>query len=481
MAEVFAVEGAEASRTNKGERYSGKTIMSRLWSLAWLAAVILCLPTDAAPGKISVTTPANPTDTQLLDTVEHKAFAFFWNETDPKTGLTKDRARNFARQKDAYTVASIASVGYALASLPIAAERGWVKKSDAYGRALVTLRFVHDQLPNVHGFYYHFVDMKTGARVWKCELSSIDTALLALGALEAGQYWPKTEVQKLAAEIYERMDFEWMKNGGATLTMGWKPDSGFLDARWKGYSEASYLYFLALGSPTHALPASAWEAWDVQTAALEGLPVLGGPNPIFMAQMTPGYFHLKGMRDSAGRDWWTLWINAHKADRAYCKRNPEARKTYADGFWGITASDRPGGYGANEPQNGKNDGTVAPTAMLSAFCLAPELAKPALNLLWTQRQNLWGEYGFSNAFNLDRNWFDPDVIGIDLGMMLLSIENHRTGLPWRLMQSHPAVRHGLKTAGFHAAPEGENAFTPPARTHRFLPLRLASYSASSAR
>ena len=416
-------------------------------------------PADAK--KISVPTPRTPDDARLLDAVQHKAFAFFWNESHPQTGLTKDRARNNAGVRDEYTVCSVASTGYALAALPVGAERKWVSRKAAYDRALRTLRFVHDRLPHVHGFYYHFVDWGTGERVWKCELSSIDSALLVLGAMTAGRYWPGTEVERLADALLARMDFQWMRGGGGaaatkvarptSLSMGWKPETGWLDARWDTYNEASFLYLLAMGAPpAHALGRESWDRWKVETARVEGFPVFGGATPLFFAQMAPGYFDLRGVRDRQNRDWWTNFQNTHRANHAYCARNPQRSRTYSSTIWGITACDQPPpvGYGAQEPADGRNDGTVAPTAMLSGFPFVPDLARASLRALWEQyRDRIWGRYGFANAFNVDKDWYDPDVIGIDLGMMLLAIENHRTGLIWRLMRAHPAVEKGMKAAG----------------------------------
>ena len=420
-----------------------------------LAASALAAPLPASPA---------PAPAPTLETVQRRAFDFFWNESDPVTGLTKDRAVNVGGKPDTYTVASIAATGYALAALPVGVSHGWVAKDAAYARAITTLRFVHDKLETNHGFYYHFLDKTTGKRVWKCELSSIDTALLLLGARVAGDYWPGTEAQRLSDDLTRRADWPWMQAGGEaatpnttsskSLSMGWKPETGWIDSRWQGYSEASYLYWLALGSGSQSLPPKAWDAWQVKPAVLEGYAVFGGADPLFMAQMAPGYYDVRGRRDRQGRDWWAAWNNAHLADRAYCARNPDGRKTYAEGFWGITACDQPQprGYGANWPAAGHDDGTVAPTAMLAGVIFTPAQSEAALADLWQKhRAQLWGRYGFSNAFNVDKDWYDTDVIGIDLGMMLLAVENAHTGLIWHLLKPDPVIAHGLQAAGFPAA------------------------------
>lgn len=413
----------------------------------------VCLFMVAMAGVMAAPLPPS------LETVQRRAFDFFWKESDPATGLTHDRARNIGEISGPTTVASTAATGYALAALPVGVSHGWITRQQGYSRARTTLRFLRDQLPDTHGFFFHFVDAKTGHRVWDSELSSIDTALLLLGARVAGDFWPGTEVQKLADDLTDRVDWPWMQTDGGLKpqetapSMGWKPGSGFLSARWQGYSEAFFLYCLALGSRTHPLTPNVWDNWHISQETREGrTPVFGGAQPLFMAQMASGYVNVQNFRDRLGRDWWTAWRNAHLADRAYCARNPEHRKTYAEGFWGINADDLPPpvGYGANRPVNGANDGTVAPTAMLAGIMFIPEAADTALRNLWQKHgPQLWGRYGFSNAFNVDKSWYDGDVIGIDLGMMLLAVENAHTGLIWRLTRTDPVIQKGLAAAGFH--------------------------------
>ena len=410
---------------------------------------------------ITVPEPKSSAPEELLENIAHRAFAFFYDESHPDTGLTKDRATNLQGKEDAHFIASIAATGYALASLPIAVERKWLDKPTAAKRALLTLRFVYDKLPNVHGFHYHFVDWKSGDRVWKCELSSIDTALLLNGALAAGQYFGG-EIGKLADAVYARCEWPWMQNRkpedspAMSLSMGWRPEEGFLASRWHTYNEASYLYLLAMGAPRYPLPPETWDKWDVPETALEGFPVFGGPGPIFFAQMTPAYYDLRGKRDRKGRDWQKNFENAHRANLAYCRKNAGKFKTYGEGFWGITACDQPPekpggehGYGAQDPIDGANDGTVAPTAMFAGIIFLPEVVrKDVTNLYDRHRDRLWGKYGFGNAFNVDKDWYDNEVLGLDFGMMLLALENARSGLLWKLMSDRPDVKKGVSAAGF---------------------------------
>ena len=169
--------------------------------------------------------------------------------------------------------ASIAAVGLALSAYPVGVERGFITRAEAAERTLATLRFFRNspqgngaEATGYKGFYYHFLDMKTGRRVWKCELSTVDTAFLLAGMLTAAAYFANEaadehEIRTLADELYRRADWQWAQDGGATVTHGWKPESGFLPYRWQGYDEALFLYLLGLGSPTHPLPEESYAAW----------------------------------------------------------------------------------------------------------------------------------------------------------------------------------------------------------------------------
>ena len=415
--------------------------------------------------RFTVPTPPDPTAQQLWDTIAHKAFAFFWNETSPVTGLTKDRERNL-QDGDAETcrVASIAATGFMLSALTVGVERGWIDRAAAIARALTTLRFFETTRVQTHGFFYHFVDLQTGERAWKSEVSSIDTALFMLGARTAGGYFGG-EITERSEALFARVDWQWMQGRRADepadspLRMSWKPHYGFSRARWETYNEASFLYLLALGAPQYALPSDAWSRWGTGHSVLEGVTIPGEPGPLFWAQMTPAYFDLRDLCDRENRPWWQFWANTHQAHHAYCGRNPHLYPRSQEPLWGITACDQPPfrsgatiGYKAQRPVDGLNNGTIAPTAALAAVTFLPEVADRTLQDLFTHyRAGAWGRYGFVNAINPSHRWHGADVTGIDLGMMLLAIENHRSGLVWRLTSAHTATAVALTAAGFHQA------------------------------
>jgi hypothetical protein len=401
-------------------------------------------------------------DKELLEEVQRCAVRFFWEKADPTTGLVNDRANNFG--PDDETVASIASTGYGLAALPIAVERGWIERSQAALRARISLRFLLT-MPDQHGWLVHFVDRTTGERVWRSEYSSIDTALLMMGALVCGQYFgienDTADIATLSDSLYRRLDWHWMlTNDGAqpkkkVLSHGWHPETGFIPNNYADYSEAILLYLLGLGAPERPLPHSVWDAFERPLQTYAGIEWLKA-GPIFIHQMPYGYFDLRDQRDRLGFDYWVSSTNAMKIHRQYCIDRASERQTYAHGFWGLNASDGPGGYVAYGVAGDPDDGTVSPTGAICSITFIPELAISTARSLYERNAGaLWGNYGFVNAFNIDRNWSSSVVIGIDLGMALLAIENHRSGLIWNLVKSLPSTPPALAAAGFDITAEAD--------------------------
>lgn len=388
---------------------------------------------------------------ELLDEVQLRACRFFWLKADVNTGLANDRAKN--NGDDPYTIASMASTGYALIALPIAVEHNWLSKSLAYNRALQTLRFVYNTMPHTRGWFFHFVDKNSGERVWNCELSSIDTALFVMGALACGQYFPNTDVHQLANAIYDRLDWQWMlTNGGdkpekLVLSHGWKPESGFLLPNWDTYCELMFLYLLGMGANRDPIPAASWKAWHRPVIEYKGLTTLLG-GPLFVHQMAHGFYDFRNQVDGNGWNYWQSSYEATHINRQFCLDNRSSRKTYAAHIWGINAGDYPGGYRAFAAP-GEEDGTVSPTGAIASILFTPELSKQAAWTMFNQYgERIWGQFGFANGFNVDQDWYDPDVIGIDLGMALINIENANSKLIWNLLASHPATIRAWQLAGF---------------------------------
>jgi len=391
------------------------------------------------------------TDEQLLDEVQRASFQFFWNEASPSTGQVKDRA--LANGNDSRKMSSIAATGFGLTSLCIGAQREYGKRSEILERVRKTLRFLANDLPHEHGFFYHFIHMDTGRRWEKCELSSIDSSLLCCGVLTARQYFVDPEIKDLATRIYERVDWPWMLNGGKTFSMGWHPESGFLDARWEHFCELMMIYLLAIGSPTHPVPATSWNAWTRPKIQYQGIEYISGNDPIFTHQYSHAWFDFRNKRD-AYADYFENSAKATRAHKLFCLSLRNRFPDYSENLWGISASDYAQGYTAwgGPPPQGPIDGSIVPSAAGGSLpFLFDDCIRVFRNLRGLYRDKVWTKYGFVDAFNPLTGWYDADVLGIDLGITMLMAENHRTGFVWEQFMKNPEARRAMELAGFHAA------------------------------
>ena len=426
-----------------------------------------------------------------------RTFRFFWETTDPRTGLAPDRWPT-------PSFASIAAIGFALTAYPIGVANGWVTREAARERTLVTLRHLWqlpqgpgtDGVSGYKGFFYHFLDMRRGLRFGRCELSTIDTALLIAGVVFAGAWFDRAdpaerEIRELATRLYARVDWRWAQDqpDDPRLSMGWHPESGFIARRWNGYTEAMILYLLALGSPSHPIAPTAWDAWCAtyhENWRGEGPARHLAGAPQFWHQYSHVWIDFRGIRDAAmrraGFDYFENSRRATIAQRDYAIRNPGGWKGYGADVWGLTACDGPGdltatiggrerrigGYAARGPvgfPDGLDDGTLAPTAIAASLPFAPDLVLAALAAV-RQRYGamIWGRYGFLDSFNptLDDpriavrkgriraglGWIDDDYLGIDQGPIVAMIENHRSDTIWAAMRAQPDLARGLARAGF---------------------------------
>jgi hypothetical protein len=391
------------------------------------------------------------TDEQLLDEVQRASFQFFWNEASPSTGQVKDRA--LANGNDSRKMSSIAATGFGLTSLCIGAQRGYGKHSEILERVRKTLRFLANDLPHEHGFFYHFIHMDTGRRWEKCELSSIDSSLLCCGVLTARQYFVDQEIKDLATKIYERVDWPWMLNGGKTFSMGWHPESGFLAARWEHFCELMMIYLLAIGSPTHPVPPASWNAWTRPKIQYQGIEYISGNDPIFTHQFSHAWFDFRNKRDGYA-DYFENSVKATRAHKLFCLSLRNRFPDYSENLWGISASDYARGYTAwgGPPPQGPIDGSIVPSATGGSLpFLFDDCIRVFRNLRGLYRDKVWTKYGFVDAFNPLTRWYDTDVLGIDLGITMLMAENRRTGFVWEQFMKNPEARRAMELAGFHPA------------------------------
>ena len=394
-------------------------------------------------------------DHAFLEDLERRSFQYFWDQAAAPTGVVLDRTRTDGTpaDEDHRTVGSIAATGFGLTALCIAAERGWIRREDARERVRTTLRFFANRAPQEHGWFYHWLDVNTGERRWNSEVSSIDTALLLAGILTTRQYFPEdAEIARLATGIYERIDFPWMLNGHPTLlSMGWRPETGFIKSRWDDYSEHPILYLMAIGSRTHPITPEAWYAWKRNWNEYAGYRYLGR-TPLFTYQYSHAWVDFRGRREIKGEriDYFQNSIRATLAHRQFCIDLAKDFSAYGPNVWGISASDSIKGYVAwgGPPRDPAIDGTVVPYASAGSLMFVPQLALAALKTIRAKYgQNVYGKYGFADAFNPNTGWVDRDVIGIDLGITLLSAEDARTGAVWRWFMKNPEIVKAMDLAG----------------------------------
>ena len=443
--------------TARLERFRPAVLAALLTALA--ACATATTPSRPQPVDSAQTRSAYPlssSDDAFLEDLSKRSFLFFWEQADEGTGIVRDRAGTDGgptSNESAREVGSIASVGFGLSGMCIAAERGWVPRDRAIDRTRVTLRFFASRSQHEHGWFYHFINLRTGAREWRSELSSIDTALLLAGVLTVRQCFSSdAEIHRLAGDIYRRVDFHWMLAGDPrVLSHGWKPDAGFLEGRWDHYCELMILYMLAIGSPTHPIPAESWRAWSRPSMTFERYRYVGGADPLFVHQYAHAWIDFRGWKEQAAPavDWFENSIVATRAHKAFCLGLAREFPGYGKDVWGITASDSRKGYVAwgGPPRHEAIDGSVVPAAAAGSLMFAPDITVPALREMHRRfGARVYGRYGFADAFHPTDGWVDPDVIGIDLGITLLSAENLRTGRVWTWFMRNPEVRDGMARA-----------------------------------
>ena len=419
--------------------------------------------TDAGPAPTAPVPAAkiSAADNAFLEDLERRSFLFFWEHSDPATGLTLDRARTNGDAPppghNSHDIASTASTGFALTGYCIAADNGWITPAQAKERTRNTLDFLANKFENKNGWFYHFIDQKTGERRWNSEISSIDTALLLGGVLTVKNcFKDDKEIVRNADKIYRRVDFKWMLNGDPyLLDHGWRPESGWIPNRWHDYSEQMMLILMAIGSPTSPVPPPSWYAWDRTWKEYGKYRYLSAVPPLFIHQFSHAWVDFRGKRESRppNVNYYENSVKATEAQRQFfidvlSKEFPK----YGPNIWGLTASDSAKGYIAwgAPPKDPSTDGTVVPCAPAGSLMFTPQISLAALKEMKAKYgDKVYGRYGFADAFNPQTGWVDSDVIGIDLGITLLSAENLRTGKVWYWFMQNPEIRAAMKSASLN--------------------------------
>lgn len=399
--------------------------------------LIFCL-SFAAPGRAQ---EISETDRELLNKIEQASLQYFIRLSYKTTGLTKDSSRSGSP-------ASIAATGFALAAIAIGHSRGWISPELAEKQLTKTLRTLLHKAEHKNGFFYHFLDVQTGERVWNSEASSIDTALLVAGALVAAQYYPGTPIEKMARQIYKRVDWPWMMNGTLLMSMGWKPESGFLPYYWDTYNEHLILQALAIGSPTHPIPPKAWQEWlRTEDIYNDKRIVYSYSGSLFTYQFPQAFIDFKKL-DDRGINYLENSRLATLANREYSLSFQEKYKGYSENSWGLSASVGPGGYKAYgaKPGEGIHDGTLAPYAAISSIVFTPEESLQAIRHFYFEHgKKLYGYFGFKDAFNLDKNWWADEYLGIDQGITVLMLENFlNDGIVWKKFMALEEIQLWIK-------------------------------------
>jgi hypothetical protein len=391
----------------------------------------------------------DPDATAFLDEMERQACLYFYEQADPATGQILDRANNHlsAGQMDPRFASSIAATGFGLTALCIADSRKYLPSDRIRRRVIATLQFHLRPMPTEHGFYYHFNDVKTGLPLLNIEVSPIDTARGGCGILTCRAYFKDPKITDLATQIYNRVDWPWMLNNGQTFALGWLPATGFLTPRWDHYAEMMMMYLLAIGSPTHPIEPSFWKNFSRPHVRFEKFRFISGPDPLFIHLYSHAWFDFYRKRDPYA-DYFANSVTAVRAHKAFCL---SLNRGYTDDYWGLTASDWMHGYTAwgGPPLMGPIDGSVVPCATAGSMPFLPEDCLRVLRSLKEKfGQYAWGRYGPCDAFHPDLAWYDADVLGIDLGISVLMIENFRSGFVWKHFMSNPEPPNAMKLAGF---------------------------------
>lgn len=397
---------------------------------------------------------------RFLEDLRSRCYRYFIDTADPVTGLVPDRASFNRHAQSSYS--SAACCGFALASFSSAARSGWAEPEVAHASTLRLLRTLNTMVAHERGFVYHFIDCATGRRSPNSEASSIDTAIMLSGAMVAATtFKDDPQIVELANQLSDRIDWNWMLNGGNQFSMGWTPEYGFLDARWDRFSELTLLVLIAIGARKNSVSPDCWNAWRREDVIHHnGQPFLSYP-PLFVHQYPHAFFDFKDFKSPSGRSYWDNSVNAHLAQIEFMselgRRYPDQFGHYGDDLWGLTSSDSAFGYrdwggpyrqGHFEPERGI-DGTIVPSAAAGGLPMVPQQALATLMFQRdTYQEKVYGDFGFINAFNPRTDWFGSDVIGIDTGITLLMTENLLNGSIWQQFMQHEIAQRGFEAAGF---------------------------------
>lgn len=405
------------------------------------------------------------TDTALLTLVQKQTFTYFWDFAHPVSGMSRERsntAYNYGNE-----VVTTGGTGFGIMSVIVAAERGWIGRDTAAKQLLKIINFLLKS-DSYHGVFPHWLNGETGKTIPFSRKDDgadlVETSYLFQGLLCARQYFDKkngieTDLRNRINRMWNDIEWNWFTKGGEeVLYWHWSPNNGWaMNFPVKGFNECLIMYILAASGERYPVSSAVYHrGWAQSNFFKNGKPFLGYHlplgfdygGPLFFSQYSFLGLDPRGLKDQYA-DYWEQNKNHSLINYAYCLSNPKKFKGYGENCWGLTASDTYNGYDAHSPTN--DHGTITPTAALSAIVYTPEQSMKALkHFYYDMGDKIWGEYGFTDAFNESQNWYAKSYLAIDQGPVIVMIENYRTGLLWNLFMSCPEIKTGLKKLGFES-------------------------------
>lgn len=409
---------------------------------------------------------------QLIEEEIKGCFDFFWYESNAKDG-----AKGYGMTADVYgkPIASTAAVGFAFCAYVIGVERGYITFDEGFSRVMKTLHTLKS-VDSYRGFWVHFMNQET-LESKNCEYSTIDTAILLMGAIVAGEYFAG-EVKRLVNEFVENVDWEWLittKNGKKIFRMAYskevfKDNDGWCKATWEEYAEQLMMYILYAGQSEsdEKLARELYFGFERRFGGYKGenLVYCFG-NALFIHQFTHCFFDFRKYVDSRGFDWFKNSINATLANRQFCI-DQKWSKTYGENAWGLTAFEAEDGYKVlGAPPfgwDGKEveqelDGSVPPYAALTSIVFTPEESIEALKY-YASMPELKGKYGFTDCFNFEKEpFFSKKYLGIDKGPTIVMLENFMNGTIWKYFMQSDVCQRAIKVLNFKPSDEVYADFT----------------------
>lgn len=411
-------------------------------------------------------------DDSLLTLIQYNTFQYFWNGAESTSGLARERYHvDGDYPQDDKNIITSGGSGFGLMAIIVGIERGFITREEGVERFAKIVDYL-DEADRFHGAWPHWMHGPTG----KVKPFSpkddggdlVETSFLVQGLLTVRQYLADgNETEKnIAAKIdtlWREVEWDWYrKDGENVLYWHWSPDHAWeMNFPLEGYNECLITYVLAASSPTHGIPAEVYyEGWarsggikaDVNTYDYHlslkhnGAEKYGGP--LFWAHYSYLGLDPRDLTDKYA-NYWEHNKNHTLINRQWCIENPEGYEGYGEDCWGLTASYSVKGYAGHRP--GEDLGVISPTAALSSFPYTPEYSMDALkNFYFNLGDSIFGEYGFYDAFSIEKDWYPQRYLAIDQGPIVVMIENHRSGLLWDLFMSAPEVKEGLKKLGFES-------------------------------